>query len=80
MHIHICHGAHATTGLVLAGGKSAAPGRVFSPLSETDATGTQRFVGNTECVRRLEGFLGSDKLTHACRFDLLKQDCQLRGI
>ena len=147
MHIHICHGAHATTGLVLAGDKSAVPGRVFSPLSETDATGTQRFVGNTECegflgsvklrqaiackvrehkiyfsraqrfvgnirfVRnalrlggfflrfqkptqparngsseslrvcvRLEGFLGSVKLTHACRFDLLKQDCQLRGI
>ena len=36
--------------------KRAAPGRVFSPLSETDATGTQRFVGNTESVRAPGGF------------------------
>ena len=80
MHINICHGAHATTGLVLAGGKSAAPGKVFLRYQKPTQPARN---GSSETLRecvRLEGFLASDKLTHACRFDLLKQDCQLRGI
>ena len=60
--------------------KRAAPGRGFLRFQKPTQPARN---GSSETLRvcvRLEGFLASDKLTHACRFDLLKQDCQLRGI